>query len=85
MENQFNKLKDNIVDLIIEHTNIYSNVKEFINNKNITMKSVDKVTDLVSKNLCDEKNKGILKDLLKTIKTVDSLNIKIENQMEIKI
>ena len=32
MENQFNKLKDNIVDLIIEHTNISSNVKEFINN-----------------------------------------------------
>ena len=48
------------------------------------MKSVDKVTDLVSKNLCDEKDKGILKDLLKIIKTVDSLNIKIENQNENK-
>jgi len=38
------------------------------------MKNDDKINDLVTKNLCSEKDRKILLDLLQTIKSVDALN-----------
>ena len=84
MEHLLSQLKDDIVNLVIEHTNISNNIKDFINNKNITIKNVDKITDLVTKNLCNEKERNILKAILKTVETVDTLNIKTEAKDEKK-
>ena len=65
-----------IETLVIKYTNISSEIKKFLNNTNIAMKTFEKVDDLVTKNLYNEKDENILKDLHKTMKVVQRILVK---------
>ena len=75
-------LNESIVDFTIKYTNISSEVKKFLNNTNIAMKTYEKIDDLVTKNLYNENDKDILKDLHKTMKAVQKISVK-NNKLEI--
>ena len=71
MEYLSDQLNDDVIELILKHINISSEVKVFIRNKHIPMKNIDKNADLVNKNLCIENDKNILTDLYETMKKVE--------------
>ena len=81
MENILSNLSDDIVDIALQYTNISNEVKDFISNKNILIKDIDKISDLITKNLCDQKENDILTDLLKILKIIiDTLNLKLKDE-----
>lgn len=78
MEYLISQLSESIINFIVKHSNVSDEVRSFIKNKNIAMSNIDKVNDLVNKNLCDEKDKLIFADLLKLFEDVESLNVKVD-------
>ena len=84
METLINELTDSIVDFTVKYTNVSREVKYFVNNKNIEIKSSDKIDDLVTKNLCSERDLDILTDVFEIIQKVRKNSISSEDRKEKK-
>ena len=83
MEDFTSQLSESIIDLVFKHSNISNGVKEFIYNENNAIRNIDKINDLVTKNLCDQKDNVILSDLLNILKSVSNCNMK-ENKNNLR-